>query len=247
MIRFLVVIIIVVVFLIITLPVQLVLWLLGKKWPKLPDKVSYPLVCGLFRLICFLAGLKITVIGKDRIPKDQAVLYIGNHRTLFDIVIAYPLVATPAGFLSKDTFKKVPGLNAWMIIMHCLFLDRNDIKQGLKMILKCIEMIKDGISVVIFPEGTRNREPDTFLEFHEGSFKVAVKSGCPIVPMCLNYSGDTIEDHLPIMKPGRAIIEFGEPIYLDQLEPEQKKHIGAYTREVMMEMYANNKKMLEQS
>ena len=72
--------------------------------------------------------------------------------------------------------------------LHCLFLDRKDIKQGLKTILEGIEKVKSGISICIFPEGTRNKVNDTFLPFHEGSFKIAEKSGCPIIPMSIYNS-----------------------------------------------------------
>ena len=241
MIRFLLALIFVTLFLIITLPIQLVVWLLGKKWPKIPDKVSYPLVGWCFNVILWIAGTKKTVIGKEKVPTDQAVLYIGNHRSFMDILATYPEVVGPTGYLSKDTFKKVPSLNSWMYIMHCIFLDRSDIKQGLKCILDCIELIKNGYSVTIFPEGTRNRENDTLMEFHEGSFKVALKTGCPIIPMCINYDGEVFEEHLPRIKPMRIIVEYGDPIYPDKLAPEDKKHIGAYTRDIMIEMYKKNK------
>lgn len=71
-----------------------------------------------------------------------------------------------------------------MRYLHCLFLDRKDIKQGLKTILTAIEKIKSGISICIFPEGTRNKNKDELelLPFHEGSFKIASKSGCAIHP-----------------------------------------------------------------
>lgn len=243
MIRLVLILILVVIFLIISLPIQLVVWLLSKKWPKAPDHVSYPLVLTMFRVIMFVAGVKLTVIGEENVPKDTAVMYAANHRGFFDIISTYTRVPRPTGYLAKKELKKVPGLNIWMSLMHCVFLDRDDIKQGLQCILKCIDLINNGISVTVFPEGTRNKVNDTFLPFHEASFKIAQKTKCPIVPIAINNSAAILEDHMPRIKPTHLIIEYLEPIYIDELEPEDKKKLGAYTQAKIEEAYFKNKEI----
>lgn len=241
MLRLIIVALIVIIFLILSLPIQLVLWLLSKKWPTIPDKVSYPLVNGCFKLVLFFAGVKLTVIGRDKVPEDKAVMYVGNHRSFFDIVTTYPLIKRPTGYLAKKELGKIPGLNIWMSLMHCIFLDRTDIKQGLASILNCIELIKRGISVNVFPEGTRSRVEGEFLPFHDASFKIALKSGCPIQPMVLVNTGAIFEDHLPFIKSTHVIIEYLDPIDPASLTPEQKKHIGEYFRNMIIEAYSRNK------
>jgi len=243
MIRLILIVLLVTVFLILSLPVQLVVWLLSKKWPKAPDYVSYPLVGGMFKVIMFIAGVKLTVIGEERIPQECAVMYVGNHRSFFDIISTYTRVPRATGYLAKKELKKVPGLNIWMSLMHCVFLDRDDIKQGLQCILKCIEHINNGISVTVFPEGTRNKFNDTFLPFHEASFKIATKTKCPIVPMAINNAGAIMEDHMPFIRPAHLIIEYLEPIYIDELAAEDKKKIGAYTQARIEEAYFKNKEI----
>lgn len=94
--------------------------------------------------------------GLENIPTDRAVLYVGNHRSYFDIVMGYMTVPRLTGFIAKKEMIKIPLLNRWMDRMNCLFLDRSNIKEGLKTILAGIEKIKGGISMWIFPEGTRN-------------------------------------------------------------------------------------------
>ena len=96
--------------------------------------------------------------------------------------------------------KKVPIFNMWMERLHCMFLDRDDVRQGLQVILTAIDLIKSGISVTVFPEGTRNKENDTMLPFKEGSFKIAQKTKCPIVPMAITNSSAIFEDHFPFIK-----------------------------------------------
>ena len=167
--------------------------------------------------------MKITYIGEERIPKDQAVLYIGNHRSYFDILMTYVRVPRPTGYVAKLEMLKIPLLSHWMKNLHCLFLDRKDLKQGAKIILAAIGKIKDRISICIFPEGTRNKIADTFLPFHAGSFKIAEKSGCPIIPIALNNAGDVFEDHFPKIKKTHVVIEYGEPIYPNELSKEEKR------------------------
>ena len=128
-------------------------------------------------------------------------------------------------------------LSWWMRMLHNLFLDRDDIKQGLQTILTAIEYVKGGMSVVIFPEGTRNKTEEDILPFHEGSFKISTKTDCPIVPMTMYNMSAVFEDHFPKIQPQHVFVDFGTPIIPSELEPEQRKHIGAYVRGIMLEKY----------
>ena len=180
----------------------------------------------------------MTVRGLENIPKDQAVLYVGNHRSYFDILVGYTTVPTLLGFVAKKEMRRYPLLAQWMENVNCLFLDRENPKEGLKTILQGIEYVKRGVSVWIFPEGTRNRNEDPLdlLPFKEGSLKIAEKSGCPVVPVALTGTADVFERHLPFIYPAHVTIEFGKPFIVKELEPEQRKFAGAYTRSVIIEM-----------
>lgn len=227
----------------------IILFIIGKFNLSLRHKLSLKMVKGAFWIILKCAGTKVTVIGKDRIPKDKAVLYVGNHRSYFDILIIYSLVPGLTGFVAKKEMEKIPFLSTWMKLMNCLFLDRDDIKQGLKTILEGINRLKNGISICIFPEGTRNKNEDEtkLLEFKEGSLKMAEKSGCPIVPIAMNHNSEIFEDHFPKIKKTNVSIEFGEPIYIKELDKEKRKFLGAYTREIIAEIVKKNETMLSRT
>ena len=155
MIRFIFVVIFVVLFLIITAPVRLVMWLLHKSSPQTSDICSLRIVQWAFKLILRITGVRTTVIGEENVP-DEPVLFVGNHRSYFDILLTYSRCRRPTGYVAKKEMEKYPGLSSWMRRLHCLFLDRKDPKEGLKMILQAIDYVKNGISICIFPEGTRN-------------------------------------------------------------------------------------------
>ena len=149
MIRFILVILTAFLYLILSIPVLLVLLLIRKKKPEVCDKVSRALIRWIFRVILFFSGTKVTVKGQENIPKDRAVLYIGNHRSYFDILVTYTTVPGSCGFVAKKELSRIPLLKNWMELIHCLFLDRSDIKQGLQMILSGCEEIKSGTSICI--------------------------------------------------------------------------------------------------
>lgn len=235
------------VFFLIGIPVWGILWIVGKCNARKKQEISLAMVQGGFKAILRIcSATRTTVIGRERIPRDQAVLYVGNHRSFFDILIIYSLVPNLTGFVAKKEMEKIPFLSTWMKLVNCLFLDRNDMKQGLKVVLEGIEKMKQGISICIFPEGTRNKSDDEteLMPFKEGSLKMAEKTGCLIIPVAMNHNSAIFEDHFPKVKSVHTVIEFGEPIDPRTLDKEQKKFLGAYTRERITEMVRNNQKLV---
>ena len=159
MIRFILVALLVVGFLIFSIP--LLLWEnhVGKQDPEKQQAHSLKIVQAMFRLILRISGVQVTVRGQERIPEGP-VLYVGNHQSYFDILVGYTTVPTLLGFVAKKEMERYILLRDWMRNVNCLFLDRTDIKAGMKTILDGIQKIKAGISVWIFPEGTRNINED---------------------------------------------------------------------------------------
>ena len=245
MFRFICIVIFLILFLILTIPILIVEWIIGKFNRQAADISQLRMVQWAFRVILFICGTRLTIIGEENVPKDQPVLYIGNHRSYFDIIITYSRCPRLTGYVAKDSMKKVPLLSVWMSRLHCLFINRSDVKEALKTILAGIDNIKNGISMCIFPEGTRNKTEDLMLPFKEGSFKMAEKTGCLIVPMAISGSADILEAHFPKVKPVHVIVEYGKPIYPDELSKEDKKHIGEYTQNIIHEMLVKNKPLTQ--
>ena len=242
MIRLLVIALFLIVFFIFSIPLYLIEWLIGKVNPHARDISSLRIVQGAFKIILFLSGCKLKVIGEEYVPKDEAVLYIGNHRSFFDVVITYARCPGLTGYLAKKEIEKVPFLSTWMRYLYCLFLDRKDIKQGLKTILTAIDHVKQGISIFIFPEGTRSTGADQteLLPFREGSFKVATKTDCLIVPVAITNTSQILEDHFPFIKSTQVTLEYGKPFRPSELSKEDKKVIGSYTRDIIQKMVQKN-------
>lgn len=233
-------------FLILSIPLLFVEWIIGKFAPKKKELSSLRIVQAAFRGVLWISGAKITYLGEENVPKDTPVLFICNHRSFFDIPLTYTRCQNPTGYVSKKALEKIPLLSHWMRYLHCLFLDRTDIRQGLQTILDAIQKVKDGTSICIFPEGTRNESPKEaeLMPFHEGSFKIAARSGCPIIPIAICNSVNLWESHFPKIRPCHVVVEYGAPIYMDQLEKEDKKHVGVYTRSVIQKMLEKNQSLI---
>ena len=221
-------------------------WLIGKFNKEAKDRGSLRFVQGVFKIVLFISGVSTTVKGLENLPEadDDAVLFIGNHHGFFDIIISYTYMKPRTGYVSKKEIEKVPLLNIWMKYLYCLFLDRDNMKEGLKTILTGIDYIKSGTSIVIFPEGTRNKSTDGVLPFHAGSFKLAEKSGCKIIPMVQNNTAAVLEDHFPFFKKTPTVLAFGKAMDVSSLDREQKKTLSADVHAIIEEMYEKNKALV---
>jgi len=244
MIRFIGVVIVLILYLILFIPVLIFEWILGKFNPKARDYQSLRMVQATFKLMLKITGVELVVIGEDLVP-DEPVLFIGNHRSFFDILITYSRCKNLTGYVAKKEMENIPLLSIWMKRLHCLFLDRTSPKEGLKTILKAIEYVKSGISICIFPEGTRNSgEELSMLPFKDGSLKIAEKSGCAIIPMSLNNTADIFENHFPKIRKTRVVLEYGTPIYPKDLDADTRKHLGTYCQNVIQETLTKNASLL---
>jgi 1-acyl-sn-glycerol-3-phosphate acyltransferase len=207
----------------VSLPYHAYLRSLWKKNPERSWKKARKYVSGFFRLELKISGCHVEVRGKENIPTDTPVLFVGNHRSYFDILIYHEVIGTPVGFIAKTEMKKVPLLPYYMDDIGCLFLDRNDIRQGMEIIKQGTEYMKQGHSMVLFPEGTRN-QTNTLLPFKEGGYKMAEKSKSPIVPVAISGS-DLLLESAPKkhIRSSNVIIEFGKPFYPAELPLKERK------------------------
>lgn len=231
-------------FLVLGLPVLGIEWLYRKINKKGADLSTLRVVQWALSVITTISGVNVIVEGAQNIPDDEAVVYIANHRSIFDVIIGYTHCPGLTGFIAKNNLEKVPILRVWMRRVHCYFLDRSNPRDGLRVILSAIEDIKRGISIFVFPEGTRTKTGE-MLPFKEGTFKMATKTGCAIIPVAITGTDEILRNHIPFIRKTTVVFHYGTPIYPDQLEADQKKHIGAYTQSVIADMLERDKDLIQ--
>ena len=208
-------------------------------------KAAGDMAQGWLRIVCRLlllsTGSKMTVIGSDRVPKDEPVLFVSNHRSMFDIVVAYACTDKRFGFVAKNDLEHTPVIGTSIRLTGGLFLDRKDIRKGMQMILEAIQRIKSGLSMWICPEGTRSKgEITELLKFKDGSFKIATKSGAKIVPVAMTGTGELLELSFPRLVSQHIVIEYGTPVDPVELPEETKKHMGDYFADIIRTMLKKN-------
>lgn len=239
MIRFIILVIAVAMEFIIGVPLMLIGYVIG--WFSVDGRNTF--VRGVlkvyFAIINFLSGVQAEFIGTENIPKDGSVLFVANHCSFFDVFLTYPLLPRRTGFIAKKEFQKIPIMAQLTRMIYSEFLDRKDIKQGMKVILRCIDKIKSGISVFVFPEGTRTKDGN-MAEFKEGTMKISTKTGCPIVPVAITNTSAVFEDYFPKVTPQKVIIEFLKPIDPSDYDKDEQKHLGKLTHDLILEARDKN-------
>lgn len=226
---------IVLIFLILGIPIMLFLCILRLFNKVLSEKIAHYIVSFIFKLIISSLAVKVKVTGLDNLLDDTPVLYASNHLSIFDVVFSYPYIKEPCGYISKKELLKIPLLNVWMHLIECLFIDRKNIKNGLMTINKAINKIKNNISIFVFPEGTRSRD-GKLKDFKAGSFKIAIRTCSPIIPLSIQGTNKILQKGLFVNKNITVHINFGAPIYVKDLSREDKKHIDKIVRDKILSL-----------
>lgn len=223
-----------IIFVICFLPVLGVLCIIKHYKPQAALNASSVIIRGFLGTILFLSGTKVIAEGAEYIP-NEPVLFVGNHRSDFDILVTYTRIGQNVGFVAKKSMERIPVIAWWMGMIGCLFLDRDNAREGLKTILAAIEQVKSGTSVFIFPEGTRNKSDDGDIpaEFKEGSLKIAQKAACKIVPVVLKDTEYIFERQKPFIKAKTVRVKFLKPFYTKDIPKEYRKTPSAYVRQLI--------------
>lgn len=168
------------------------------------------------RQMIAVAGGKIEVSGLENLPAQGGRLYVANHQGAFDIPLLIGHVPGVKGFVSKKENFRLPIVSSWMRRLHCVVLDREDLRQSVQAIAQGVADLKGGRSLVIFPEGTRSKS-DRLQRFKEGSFKLATRSGATIVPLTIDGSWRLLEGNRGRIKPGLVRLHIHPPLHLADL------------------------------
>ena len=151
-------------------------------------------------------GLETTVnvIHPENLPKEGPVVFISNHQSYADILaFLYVIRNHQVSFIAKEELGRIPFVGKWITRIRGIYIERGDARASLNTINEGVRYLKDGFSLVIFPEGTRSQGGD-MIDFKPGSFKLATKARVPIVPISIEGSYHVYEE-TGIIKKGQTI------------------------------------------
>lgn len=173
------------------------------------------------RFIMKISGAKVKVNGLDNIPKDETVLFVSNHQSDFDIPLLMSIINVPKGFIAKKELETVPIVSLWMKYIRCIFMDRSNLRKSAQAIVEGVNILKEGHSMVIFPEGTRSKG-GPHGEFKAGSFKLATKAKVNIVPITIDGSYKLYEANNGRIVPSNVTVTIHPSVDVPSLTKEQE-------------------------
>lgn len=169
-------------------------------------------------------NVTLQVTGLENIPTEGGFLLYGNHQGLFDVLAVAATCDQPLGAVLKKELKDVPLIKQICSCTKSFPMDREDVRQSLTVIQNVTREVTEGRNYLIFPEGTRSKSENEMLEFHHGSFRCAVRSKCPVIPIALVDSFKVLDRKGS--KPVTVQIHYLPPIYYEEYKEMNTKDLA---------------------
>ena len=169
------------------------------------------MMCTIGDLGTYVAGITLSVKGEEHLMSHRPAVFILNHQSNADMLIAIKLIRKEARGVAKMELKKMPVIGQILDAAGTIFLDRGDKDKAIEALKPAIESLRNGISIVIFPEGTRSYDY-TLGKFKKGAFHLAMEAGVPIVPIVLKNAHDVMPRGKNIFNPALVEVIIHEPV-----------------------------------
>ena len=187
------------------------------------------------RGILKVTGVTLTVEGLENIPKEGPCVFVGNHRSYYDIPLLLASLDKPHGILAKEELGKIPLLNRWMKLLGCVFVQRDDLRASVRALNDATAIVESGRSFVIFPEGTRYKgEEGGAGEFKAGAFRIAIKTGVPVVPVAISGARGLFEGHGLRATPGDIRVRILPAIQTAGMSKAEQKQLPDAVRQTIL-------------
>ena len=200
----------------------------AKHTEEYPELEKWQHIQYILRRAVTTGNINLQVHGVENIPKENGFLMYGNHQGMFDVLAIAATCDNPLAAVLKKELAQVPFLKQIISCTHSFAMDREDIKQSMEVIVNVIKEVKKGRNYLIFPEGTRSRMGNKMLEFHGGSFKCALKSKCPVLPVAFIDSFKVLDQKG--CKPVTVQIHYLEPILYEEYKDMNTVELAALVR-----------------
>lgn len=181
------------------------------------------------RLALWLAGVRVRVSGMENIPKDRPVVLLSNHEGAFDIPVLQAYIPIRFRWLAKKSLFSIPFLGWAMSMAEYIPIERKSATSAYRSMEAAASIIRQGASVVIFPEGTRSHGAG-LLPFKRGAFILAEKGGVDVVPVAIRGTAPILKNGSLLITPADVSVAFGRPI---QTRGTAEKELNAKTREAI--------------
>ena len=189
----------------------------------------------------WLTGIHFRIQNADLIDPNQSYVFIVNHVNLLDILMVGSCIQHPIKFLAKKEILKIPFVG-WIIQQVAVMVDRSNKESRSRTMLEMKRELNNGVSILVFPEGTRNRTPHPLKTFYPGGFRIALTAGVPILPVVITNSRNLQPVHSMRFFPGKCEMTFLSPISTENMKTEDVKALSDKVRNIMEAAIRNRDK-----
>jgi 1-acyl-sn-glycerol-3-phosphate acyltransferase len=218
-------------FMILYLPGILIPFLIGEKYGTIGYKFL-KLWSWTFSKLNFIP---YEIVGKENIRPGKAYIYASNHTSSLDIPGVCLTVPTQIRPLAKKELEKIPVFG-WIVKPACVVVDRSSNESRKKSMEHLKEVLKRGISILIFPEGTQNRTGEVLQPFYDGAFRIAIETRQPVLPMVILNAGNLMPPGKWFIKPGKIRIVVGKEISTEDMTLKDVRRLRDFTFGRMKQM-----------
>lgn len=184
-------------------------------------------------------NVKIKSYGIENIPNKNGFMLFPNHQGMYDVLALVDVCPKPLSVVAKKEVAKIPLLKQLFKVMNVIFMDREDVRQSMQVIIEVSKQVAQGRNYIIFPEGTRSKNGNKVGEFKGGSFKAATKAKCPIVPVALIDSFKPFDTGST--KPISVQAHFLQPLLYEEYKDMKTNDIAEEVKRRIVEVIEKNK------
>ncbi len=185
------------------------------------------------KLLLWANGLRLRVTGLENLSQEGAYILASTHTSILDIPAIISACPLPVRFLAKKSLSWFPIFGWFLYLAEHILIDRESASSALKSLKKAASILRKGISIIIFPEGTRTPDGEV-KEFKRGAFLLAQHSKFPLVPISISGSYQILPRQGWCFWPGTIYIHIDKPIPTHNLSPAEAKTLMERVREIII-------------
>lgn len=223
------------VFMIVLLPGILIPFLLGRKF----SWIGYSFLWLWSWIFMQLTFIRYDLRGRENVQKETSYIYVSNHTSFLDIPGIRLLIPGEFRPIAKKELLKIPVFG-FIVRAATVVVDRSNAQSRKQSMEKLREILKGGISILVFAEGTQNRTKEILQPFKDGAFRIAIDTQLPIIPLVVIGAGPLMPPGTLTIKPGKIKVVAGEPISVEGLTTDDVQALKQKTFDRMLEIYKMN-------
>jgi 1-acyl-sn-glycerol-3-phosphate acyltransferase len=183
------------------------------------------------RLTCILTLSPVKVVGREKLDKKQSYIFVSNHQGAYDVFLFFGYIGQPIKWVLKQSLRKIPIVGLACKAAGYIFIDKSSPQAAIKTIRLAEKKLKNGVSIGIFPEGSRT-STGKMAAFKKGAYQMALDLKLPVVPITINGSFEVMPIGSCLINPHKMELIIHNPIHIDEINHDNIREVAVRVREL---------------